>query len=374
MTFFTKYFIISLILIPVFFLNQPLAATTDGEGSQAIRKKTLKQRTHKKKNKGPQIKIKKNKSIPSAHRKKKKRGASFQKKKRAVLTPKPLASGVIIGPSVEQPLRPPIPVNGGSLQDLVENEITHLKDRGHLLPADQISLQVFDLNEKKMLAEINGNVIRNAASLIKPFVMLAVFDAIARQDLQETPEIDHQLNRMIAVSDNGATNSLIRRLGKGDSLQGIIGINALMGKLGFPDTRLRELIPDGGKTYSNQTSVNDNTNFFRLLYDQKLISPQYSQKMNEILLKNIHDRIRTHQIKQDGVAVADKTGYVRGLNGDCGIIYQKNQNGCNDYVLSIIIENKNRPSDGGWGRRKSAAIRYLSDRIYQKLRNGYSKG
>jgi beta-lactamase class A len=374
MAFFTKNFIISLILIPVFFLNQPFAAATAGEDSPAITKKTSKQKTQKKKIKGSHIKTKKDKSKTPAHRKKKKRGASFQKKRRDVSTPRPVAPGVIIGSSSEPPHRPPSPVNGGSLLDLVENEITHLKDIGHLLPADQISLQIFDLNDKKMLADINGNVIRNAASLIKPFVMLAVFDAIVRQDLQETPEIDHQLNRMIAVSDNGATNALIRRLGKGDSLQGIIGINALMGKMGFTDTRLRELIPDGGKTYANQTSVNDNTNFFRLLYDQKLISPQYSQKMNEILLKNIHDRIRTHQIKQDGVAVADKTGYVRGLNGDCGIIYQKNQNGCNDYILSIIIENKNRPSDGGWGRRKSAAIRYLSDRIYQKLRNGTSKG
>jgi beta-lactamase class A len=264
---------------------------------------------------------------------------------------------------------------GGSLQELVENEIIHLKAIGHLLPADQISLQVYDLNEKRMLADLNGNVIRNAASLIKLFVMLAVYDSIARQELQETPEIEHQLYRMIAVSDNGATNSLIRRLGQGDALQGIVGINTLTRKMGFSGSRLRELIPDGGRTYGNQTSAADATLFFRLLYEQKLVSPQYSQKMNDILLKSIHDRIKTQQIRLDGVAVADKTGYVRGLNGDCGIVYLKGlDGGCNDYVLSIIIENMTRPSDGRWGRRKSAAIRYLSDRIYQKLRNGYSKG
>ena len=116
---------------------------------------------------------------------------------------------------------------------------------------------------------------------------------------------------------------MIRRLGHGDALQGIIGINALTRKMGFSGSRLRELIPEGGKTYDNQTSTADATLFFRLLYEQKLVSPHYSQKMNDILLKNIHDRIKTHQIKQDGVAVADKTGYVRGLNGDCGIVYQK---------------------------------------------------
>jgi len=178
---------------------------------------------------------------------------------------------------------------------------------------------------------------------------------------------------MIAVSDNAATNYLIRLLGHGDELQGIVAINTLMHKMGFSNTRLRELIPDGGKTYANHTSASDATQFFRLLYEQKLVSPQYSQKMNDILLKNIHDRIKTYQIKQDGIAVADKTGYVRGLNADCGIVYMRNLNGGSDYVLSIIIENKKPPSDGGWGRKKTAVIRYLSNRIYQTMKNGYPK-
>ncbi|OGP49388.1 MAG: hypothetical protein A2Y79_09700 [Deltaproteobacteria bacterium RBG_13_43_22] len=360
MALFTKNFIISLILTLVFFLNQPFPAVGEFEGTRVKTKKTLQKRTQKKKPK--------HSSEAKKIKKKKKKSASIKKK-----TPSLRKRGkalVIKGRPFENHIRPSTLTAGSSIQSFVENEILHLKAIGHLLPGDQISLQVYDLNDKKMLVDINGNVIRNAASLIKPFVMLAVYDSIARREFQETPEIEHQINRMIAVSDNEATNALIRHLGKGDDLQGIIGINALMAKMGFPGTRLRELIPDGGKTYANQTSANDTTLFFRLLYEQKLISPQYSQKMNDILLKSIHDRIRTHQIKQDGVVVADKTGYVRGLNGDCGIVYQKSLNGCNDYALSIIIENKNPPSDGGWGRRKSAAIRYLSDRIYQSLKNG----
>jgi hypothetical protein len=91
--------------------------------------------------------------------------------------------------------------------------------------------------------------------------------------------------------------------------------------------------------------------------------------MNDILLRNVHDRIETTRIKHDGVAVADKTGYVRGLNADCGIVYRGHQNGQgHDYILSIFIENKNRPADGGWGKRKTAVIRYLSDRIYYNLK------
>jgi beta-lactamase class A len=178
---------------------------------------------------------------------------------------------------------------------------------------------------------------------------------------------------MIAISDNGSTNALIQLLGQGDAQKGMDSVNALVRSIGFSGTRLKELIPEGGKTYANQTSAADTTLFYRLLYDQKLVSPYYSQKMNDVLLKNIHYRIKTPQINQDGVAVADKTGYVRGLNGDCGIVYQKGQQSGCDYALSIIIENKSRPSTGGWGKKKTAVIRHLSNQIYQALKNGQAK-
>jgi beta-lactamase class A len=363
MPFSKKYFIISLILSFLFFFTPPFPAFSQGDPGPA-KKKSVKHKKDKSKKKPKK----------AAKKKKKKKGAS-------VSAQKPEKPPVRVAPVVEEkerPVemtpRPPIlPAEGLPLQALVEQEIVHLKSTRSLLPADEISIQIYDLEGKRLLADLNGNTVRNSASLIKVFVMLAVYDQIARQELQETPELDRHLYRMIAISDNGATNALIHRLGHGDATQGIITVNALLQRYGFAGTRLRELIPEGGKTYANQTTVADTTYFFRLLYEQKLISPQYSQKMNDILLKNIHDRIRTTQIKKDGIAVADKTGYVRGLNGDCGIVYQGgNHRGC-DYILSVIIENRNKPAEGSWGKKKSSVIRYLSDRIYQSLKNGYSK-
>ena len=58
--------------------------------------------------------------------------------------------------------------------------------------------------------------------VIKPYVMLAVYEQIARQELNETPDISRQVYRMITVSDNQATNTLIRHLGQGDNQQGIV--------------------------------------------------------------------------------------------------------------------------------------------------------
>lgn len=359
---FKRNFIISLILSLLLFFGGPVQAVQESEGPVVKTKKTIRKGTKKKKPKR------------SVRKKRHKKPPAIKKKKTPVLPRESIYSPQEKDRLPEAAVLSPAITEGSPLQNLIESEIIHLKAIRHLLPGDEISLQAYDLNAKKMLADINGNVIRNAASLIKLYVLLAVCDAFSRQELQETPEIERHLYRMIALSDNGATNYLIRRLGQGDALKGMSTVNALVRKLGFSGTRLRELIPDGGKTYANQTSAADTTLFYRLLYDQKLISPQYSQKMNDILLKNIHDRIKTAQIKQDGVAVADKTGYVRGLNGDCGIVYQKSLNSGCDYALSIIIENKSRPSDGAWGRKKSSVIRYLSDRIYQSLKNGQAKG
>jgi len=321
----------------------------------------------------PPVKVKKKslKSSRAVSSKKKKIVKSKQRKKARIAVNKPKAEVVLPLVSTARP-----PANGdGPIHEAVEQEIQYLRNSRQLQPGDEISVQIFDLVDNKMLVDINGDKVRNAASLIKPYVMLAVYEQIARQELNETPDISRQVHRMITVSDNQATNTLIRHLGQGDYQQGIVVVNALVRKYGFQQTAVRELIPNGGKTYANRTSAADTTLFFKLLYEQKLVNSHYSQKMTDILLKNIHDRIETHKIKQDGVAVADKTGYVRGLNADCGIVYQKNHQGTgHDYVLSIFIENRDRPADGSWGRRKTAVIRYLSDRIYNNLKTCTAKG
>jgi beta-lactamase class A len=315
----------------------------------------------------PPAKVKKKSTKPSrsTSAKKKKPVKTKKRKKAPSSSNKPKAEAA--SPLVAT-VRPP--VNGDSpIHETVEQEIQYLRNSRRLQAGDEISVQIFDLADNKMLVDINGDKVRNAASVIKPYVMLAVYEQIARQELSETPDISRQVYRMITISDNHATNTLIRHLGQGDYQQGIVIINALARKYGFHQTVVRELIPNGGKTYANRTSAADATLFFKLLYEQKLVNPHYSQKMTDVLLKNVHHRIKTQRIMLDGVAVADKTGYVRGLNADCGIVYQKNPQGKgHDYVLSIFIENKDRPPDGSWGRRKTAVIRYLSDRIYYNLK------
>ncbi len=183
-----------------------------------------------------------------------------------------------------------------------------------------------------------------------------------------TDGVENQINKMITVSHNESTNSLIRLTGEGNVRRGLERINATIRKYGFRDTYLVEAIPEGGRTYRNRTSAHDMSQFFRRIYKRSLISPNYSQKMIDVLLNNKVHRIETTVLVQAGVPVADKTGYVRGTNGDCGIVFLRNVNRqASDYVVSIIIENPHKPKDG-WGRQKTEVIRHLSNLIYSYFR------
>jgi len=256
----------------------------------------------------------------------------------------------------------------GPLPEIVAAEISKLRNTRHLLNSDDISIHIHDLKKDETVVNIKADRIRNAASLIKPLVMLTVYDLAFQNKLCLTDSIETHIYKMITVSNNESTNSLIRLVGDGSTVRGLEKINATVRKYGFRDTYLVEAIPEGGRTYRNRTSAYDLSEYFRKIYKRSIISPHYSQKMIDVLLDNHVRRIETAVLVQDGVPVADKTGYVCGTNGDSGIVFLRNINrNASDYVISIIIENPYRPTNG-WGRRKTEVIRHLSNVIYSYFR------
>ena len=147
MALFKKNFIISLILALIFFLNQPLQAITEPDGPRVKTKKTWQKGTKGKKL--IRISQKKKKLKKISQKQKKKRSASVKKRRKTVSTRRSIARVYRKRPVFEEPIRPSVSTAGSSLQNLVENEILYLKELRHLLPGDQISLQVYDLNDKK---------------------------------------------------------------------------------------------------------------------------------------------------------------------------------------------------------------------------------
>ncbi len=257
------------------------------------------------------------------------------------------------------------PFKYGSLERDIWNELISLKRRKLLVPGDEVSVRVLDLTGGRLLASINADKRRMAASLIKPFVMLAVYDRICAGKLKKSHRIERLLRRMIVVSNNWATNKLVRLLGNGNSRKGLRVINNVIRRYRFYHTKMVEMIPPGGKTYRNYTTARDLSRFFYLLYHKRLVSPHYSVLMMRKFLDVRTSRVRTYIVRRDGAPVADKTGFVCGLNGDAGIVFQsKAIPGGRDYIFVLMVENKDKPHSRRWRCHKTRVLRRLSNKIY----------
>lgn len=123
---------------------------------------------------------------------------------------------------------------------------------------------------------------------------------------------------MISISDNTATNILIKTLG-------FPALSASFAKLGLKATRLNRLLYDirqkelGVENYFTPAEMGF---LLEQIYYEKLISPEASREMADILAnQQINSKI-PYLLPSD-TKVAHKTGEVRGVTHDVGIIYAK---------------------------------------------------
>ncbi len=223
--------------------------------------------------------------------------------------------------------------------------ITELKDkRLALFPGEKLS---FYLNAQEKIP---------AASLIKLPIMAVCFKAakdgkiklsgkiILKQRyktggsgiLKNMPAgrrftIEKLINLMITISDNTAANILISKLGRPY-------INRIFKYLGLKQTRLNRRILDLSarrKGIENYTSIQDLIYLLKKIYNKKLISPQYCQKMLNILLKQkINGRLPKYLPKN--LKIAHKTGLARNIVADAGIIFAPNA----DYIIAVAFSGK----------------------------------
>lgn len=226
-----------------------------------------------------------------------------------------------------------------------------------------------------------------AASTIKDFVMLAVFDQIQAGNIKYLQRVtDSATKRSYTVKDliesiisykygfavgNRHTNLLI------DLLKGPARVDAIVKKYGlFSETRIIEKIPPrSGRTYKNTTSTHDLNIFYNQMWHNKL---PYSVEMRRILgmPKSIATRLYTNTCIPEGVLQYTKSGSVFGLNADSGIlVMKKDKDGQpHPYGISIMIEDKTKPYSKAsrevrkrWSRRRSELIRDISEGVYDFL-------
>ncbi|PWG59102.1 serine hydrolase [Bifidobacterium catulorum] len=200
-----------------------------------------------------------------------------------------------------------------------------------------------------------------SASIIKLYVMLAVYTRIADGALKDDAGIDALLTEMITVSSNDATNTLVTTLGNGDANRGFDIVNRTAKANGFDETAMNDLLYDSGTHDSSlkRTSVDDAGRFMAKVYRGQLVSQEYSRKMLALLLGQ-QRRLKIPAGLPDGTKVANKTGEIPGTENDAAIVYGTAADHGGDYVMTVMTQDVDNVT-------AQAQIRELSGVVWRSL-------
>ncbi len=134
---------------------------------------------------------------------------------------------------------------------------------------------------------------------------------------------------MIILSDNTAANILT-------DLLGIEHINESLDRCGLSGIRLRRKMFDSeasARGLQNTVTARDVAAFFRLLYQEKLISPAASRQMLGILKNQRLNGKIPFFLHEQGIRVAHKTGEDDETTHDAGILFAQRP------VLAVFLGN-----------------------------------
>ena len=258
-------------------------------------------------------------------------------------------------------------------------EITSLKSDLQQLANQYPDLepQVFlvDLDTKGFVS-INGDEIIAAASTIKLPILVAFFQEVDRgkihleeqlvmtQDViaggsggmqYEKPGTKFSAlktaSQMISVSDNTATNMLIRRMG------GMKRLNEQFIKMGLKGTRLNNLLPD--LTGTNTTSPEDLGNLLVRINNGDLISLRSRDRLLYIMRQIARNTLLPVGL-ESGAIIAHKTGDIKPVLGDAGMIDMPSGK---RYIASILVK---RPDNSPQAKE---FIQKASHTAYQYFKN-----
>ena len=215
----------------------------------------------------------------------------------------------------------------------------------------QTSIEVRDLTTGEVVASSNSADMP-AASTIKIPVMVEVFNQIASGSLhlRDTVtlqnadrdygsgalaskksgtkySIQYLLNAMITVSDNTATNMLMRTVG-------LDSINQTMSSLGLTRTKVADFIHTDtltGDVRLLRSSAEDMTTLLTMMYKGTLVDLASSEAMLDILSRQRHNGLIPRPLPP-GLRIAHKTGTLNDTLNDVGIIFLKQH----PYVLAVM--------------------------------------
>ena len=245
----------------------------------------------------------------------------------------------------------------------VSNELTDLETSIRnimpMYPAIHPSVFVWDYDSGNY-ADINGEEIFPAASIIKIPVLIQLFKSIEAKQLSlydsmeltdyyraegsgnlqfkaenSTYTIDYLARIMITDSDNSATNMIISKLGS------MTDINQGLRDWGIKQTQIKTWLPDMQGT--NYTTAKD---LARMLYN--IENPKFLSDNSRTKIISYMSHVKNNRLIQaglgSGASFIHKTGDIGKMLGDAGVVTTPNGK---KYIVIIMA---NRPYNSPEGK------------------------
>jgi beta-lactamase class A len=152
------------------------------------------------------------------------------------------------------------------------------------------------------------------------------------QDMQNlTPGVTRLTNRdlagfVVAVSDNGAANILIERVGMDN-------VNRMLDSLGLHQTRLRRKMIDldaARKGNENISTPRELATLLEDIYRNKVLNPATTEQFFDLMCTKKESFIP--RLLPDSLRIANKPGELDGVRDDAGIVFLKGR----PYVISVM--------------------------------------
>ena len=241
-------------------------------------------------------------------------------------------------------VEPDVTAVGEHLADLTDslekNYTDPLEQKGELWAIAAMDLKT------QAYSTVNAEQSMQSASVIKAFIMAAVYDKLVYPNEGTTVSSDYEstlkplLTSMITVSDNDSANELVRKLGGGDFQAGAAIVNEFYQERNYTSTHLGREFLATDPTDDNYTNASDCCRLLSEIYNSSLVNADASAEMLSLL----QAQTKTEKIPAgvpSGVATANKTGELADsdklgvVENDIAIVFDENH----PYVLCVLSNN-----------------------------------
>ena len=200
-----------------------------------------------------------------------------------------------------------------------------------------------------------NNTQMKSASVIKLFIMEYAYHMMQNGEADDDTvvsgsKLSSLIERMITVSDNDATNAIIKHFGM-EKINGYIADN-------YSETALQRKMLDfdaAARGEENYTSVSDIMKFLDKLYKNRETYP-YNEMLNIMKKQQISTKLRRNM--PQGVKMASKTGELSDVENDVAIVFTEK----GDYAIVCLTK-------GGSSEKARNAMATACRRIYDELQS-----